>query len=597
MKAAIDSKKWDSFHQKYCRIADYIINQARERKMLDVTIEWKSKFYPNFEEIENATLTCHPYRSRNVGEMLVIRPGPLLYRNSSPNSPAESTGSKKDNFYREARDKYSPRYDYSSGILLRAKPYVNGNGVSSHQSRIVSTAEKLILDATALLESIKTDSQTVYMPAATNESCNAKAGQTPGRVSTTSHGETRNDSKIADNGTFIDSFSRTAGVSLEQETMVLQQIANNQPISVLIAATAAPCDNHQEIYGGYSLQPQSVVPNNQILSSENPQSSYQGPQPSESLEKSYPEPIINPLGGENRETPESTTLQQDFSTANDSVDVENLKQHDDSFEELTVKPDNQTDEDLNKQSPEDHEFAVDYRSSLGSINFDFSPLNDSSISFQSCFDLDDLRRTNDSPVESIDAKFDDELFKHQIEMSQVDQDVGRTEHLIAEELNAMQNQETIIRDNPELAEEEEDSLDFNRQFEEMKRQQAEELRRIREEHRRKQQKLNDELQRRTNEIPGESIDAKFDGEYGKHQLETDQMLNKMNVSEVETTEQLTNENILVLELASEDRLTTSVDQVSTTKADGHRDEDAIRKHLKEKERKRQMARRKRNTNH
>ncbi|EGT30732.1 hypothetical protein CAEBREN_25021 [Caenorhabditis brenneri] len=249
-----------------------------------------------------------------------------------------------------------------------------------------------------------------------------------------------------------------------------------------------------EAYGGHFLQPQSVI-HNQILSSENAQIIYQVPQPSESLEETFPESIENSLMKEKWGIFDSTTLPQGFSMVNDSADMETLKKHDGSFEDLgsdTVRPD---DEDQNKKSSEDSEIVDDHRSSMSSINIDFSPVEDSVISTQSCFDLDDLRRRNDTPVESNDGKFDDELFKHQAEMNQVNREVGRTENLIAKELEKMQTQQTIRPNNPDSMEDEDDNSDFNRQLEEIKRKHAEELRRIREERRRKQQKLDEELQK------------------------------------------------------------------------------------------------------
>ncbi|EGT30824.1 hypothetical protein CAEBREN_07709 [Caenorhabditis brenneri] len=734
MRSAIDSKDWDSFYQKYWKIADFMINQAREQKVLDVTIEWKSNFYPNFESIRIAKLPPYkPYLAKNSGEMLTLRSGPSPYsslrrqcsRNSSPNRLAESTPRRKYSFYRDARDNYN---QYSSNqSFCGSNSQTNRNTVSSSEVRLAPRSLHFDNGSSRsqqqLASQANRSSQSDYRrcltqhdePLACSENtgsvffscCRALANQSvdysshsrltrssisstmkkeeeekeeekgPTRVyqeTRTGHSlHNREESRFQQqidvlldkgyqfseyqessprpsdpivgqdlNGAQFKSYDYGTVLSphfeheprqkpfntmedhaaitsselpreqatyhketiklpntakrmvvsqfhslqpeldrnkerYHSEIIVPDQTANNptaysgyqaapqateqlhsdnpleieeppQPTLTSIAVTRASREMHQDIFGGYSLQP-SLVVSNHVPSTGSIQLNYQNLAPSEPLEDLLPEPIDNSLSSKSWETPEPTTLPQDFSLMNNSADMETLKKHDDSFEELESDKARPDDEDRNKQSSEDSEIVDDHRSSMSSINIDFSPVEDSIISQQSCFDLDDLRKPNDSPIESIDAKFDDELFKHQVEMSQVNQDVMRTENLITEELNAMQRQETIIPNNPDLIEGEEDSLDFNRQFDEMKRQQAEELRRIREERRRKQQKLDDELQRRTNEIPVEY------------------------------------------------RPTTSVDQVSTTEADGHRDEDAIQQKLKEKERKRQMARRKRNTKH
>ncbi|CAL2042979.1 unnamed protein product [Caenorhabditis brenneri] len=873
MKAAINWRDWNSFYQKYSKIADVIIEQAREQKVLNISIEWNRTFYSNFEAIENAKSSCHPYTSKNSGEMLKNRPGHSPHssiirqypRTPSPIRSTESTPQRRNSFYREARDKYSPPKNYDSGIFLRTESHSNVNGMSSNQNQNAPASE-ILLNATTLTQSDNSFSRSTYLPGATNGSYNVGISPTPSRVSTISHGDTGCRREVGhsfgplhfdytnsqqpnhverslhsshykgspksygapvanpDNTGILDccrSSSRTTheleyntttqwnqgsgratatnfdspvvtrqpaaisndhpptykplvpphktndapyypseenpreGYSKQSQSHIVhplqqkeesrsQQLVDNffdnsdqyshqhessprpgnqavennyniaqgcdrgsvqsangyqnkqwqdafvtlttpepsreqkhiqsyqssnvtpsvtahdtydqqfhslpsrdsfgrgcthpqissQNLEPLVADTETPhsgvynlhdvpnqtsssdtthsskqelpqsqtqlgpeirgstlkveiptehtstlgaetvaspqASPHQEIYGGYSMQPQSVVPNqtpiadntrsdykvlllsksleqpssenidstlrtgwpeapetttisgdearvlgdthpelnggiaqhsqaavrNQNWSSENHQSSYQVPRPSESLEEPDSETINNTsLSSGNGKTLVPTTTPQDFSLMNDSADMETLKQHDASFENLgndTARPD---DEERYKISSEEFEVVDDHRSSMSSLHIDFSPVEDSVISHQSCFDLDDLRRQNDTPIESTDENFDDELFKHQAEMNQVNREVGRTEHLIAKELEDMQRQQTIRPNNSDLTEEEDDNSDFNRQLEEIKRKHAEELRRIREERRRKQQKLDEELQK------------------------------------------------------------------------------------------------------
>ncbi|CAO4376496.1 unnamed protein product [Caenorhabditis nigoni] len=70
MKGAILGMNWNSFYKEYIPYIDYIINKAREQKIIFVKVEHENNWYPNFSSRERG----HPFGSKNSGEALKVRP-------------------------------------------------------------------------------------------------------------------------------------------------------------------------------------------------------------------------------------------------------------------------------------------------------------------------------------------------------------------------------------------------------------------------------------------------------------------------------------------------------------------------------------------
>ncbi|PIC22905.1 hypothetical protein B9Z55_016798 [Caenorhabditis nigoni] len=84
MKDAILKMNWDSFYNEYVPYIDYIIDKAREQRIIFVRVEHGNNWYPNFssrgneEHVFPKTDTNlekgYPFKTKNSGELLKVRP-------------------------------------------------------------------------------------------------------------------------------------------------------------------------------------------------------------------------------------------------------------------------------------------------------------------------------------------------------------------------------------------------------------------------------------------------------------------------------------------------------------------------------------------
>lgn len=69
MKSAISNNSWDTFYNKYRPLADFIIDQSRRERVLNLCIEHGNKCFENFGQ-RDSWIRGDPYLSKYSGEMI-----------------------------------------------------------------------------------------------------------------------------------------------------------------------------------------------------------------------------------------------------------------------------------------------------------------------------------------------------------------------------------------------------------------------------------------------------------------------------------------------------------------------------------------------